>query len=125
LASRLNLFNTPSHHRVHHSTNPRYLDANYAGVLMIWDRMFGSFVPETAEDPCRYGLVHNLGTFNILKIAFHEWIAIARDVASARSIREVFGYLFAPPGWSPDGSRLTSEGIRARYAERLARRSSQ
>ena len=58
------LLNTPSHHRVHHASNPRYLDANYAGVFMIWDRLFGSFVPEQAEEPARYGIVKNLGTFN-------------------------------------------------------------
>jgi sterol desaturase/sphingolipid hydroxylase (fatty acid hydroxylase superfamily) len=61
------IFNTPSHHRVHHATNPRYLDANYAGVLIIWDRMFGTFVPELDEDMPRYGIVKNIGTFNPLK----------------------------------------------------------
>jgi sterol desaturase/sphingolipid hydroxylase (fatty acid hydroxylase superfamily) len=110
------LLNTPSHHRVHHATNPRYLDANYAGVFIIWDKMFGSFVPELAEEPCRFGLVRNLGTFNPLRVAFHEWIGIFKDVARARSVREVLGYIAGPPGWSPDGSRDTSDSIKAKWA---------
>ncbi|MEQ1929844.1 MAG: sterol desaturase family protein [Parvularculaceae bacterium] len=109
------VLNTPSHHRVHHATNPRYLDANYAGVLIVWDKMFGTFVPETDEERPRYGIVKNLGTFNPLLISFHEWIAIARDLRSARSLEEAFGYLFGPPGWSPDGSRLTSRMIKERW----------
>ncbi|MEO0400435.1 MAG: sterol desaturase family protein [Pseudomonadota bacterium] len=108
------VFNTPSHHRVHHATNPKYLDANYAGTLIIWDRLFGTFVPEDEEKP-RYGIVKNIGVFNPFVIAFHEWIAIARDVISAKSWREVSGYLFGPPGWSPDGSRLTSAMIKERW----------
>src|SRR5579859_3481211 len=73
------VFNTPSHHRVHHASNPRYLDSNYAGVFMIWDRMFGTFVPEAREEPARYGLVKNLTTFNPIRIATHEYVAIAKD----------------------------------------------
>ena len=109
------VLNTPSHHRVHHATNPRYLDANYAGVLIVWDRLFGSFSPELRADPPRYGLVKNIATYNPLQIAFHEWLAIARDLRSARSARECAGYLFGPPGWSPDGSRQTSKMIQARW----------
>ncbi|MES2034846.1 MAG: sterol desaturase family protein [Pseudomonadota bacterium] len=114
------VFNTPSHHRVHHARNARYLDANYAGILIIWDRLFGTFVPEDDAEPCRYGLVHNLGDFNILRVAFHEWVGIGKDLASARSPREVVGYLFGPPGWSPDGSRDTSATLKARWRAREA-----
>ncbi|MGA7540432.1 MAG: sterol desaturase family protein [Steroidobacteraceae bacterium] len=108
------LLNTPSHHRVHHSSNPRYLDANYAGVFMIWDRLFGSFVAERRDDPPRYGIVHNLGSFNPLRIALHEYYAIARDVLR----RDLTGlqrcaYFFGPPGWSHDGSRATTAQVRA------------
>ena len=110
------IFNTPSHHRVHHATNPRYLDANYAGTLIIWDRMFGTFIPESDDEKPRYGIIKNLGTFNPLVISFHEWIGIARDVWSAKSWRDRFGYLFGPPGWSPDGSRMTSAMIKERWA---------
>jgi sterol desaturase/sphingolipid hydroxylase (fatty acid hydroxylase superfamily) len=112
------LFNTPSHHRVHHATNPRYLDRNYAGVFMIWDRMFGTFQAELDEEPCRYGIVTNLGTFNPIKISMHEWFAIVRDVWSARSIREVIGYWLGPPGWSPDGSRDTSMSLKKKWQEK-------
>ena len=109
------VFNTPSHHRVHHATNPKYLDANYAGTLIIWDRMFGTFIPEDDAEKPRYGIVKNLGTFNPLIISFHEWIGMARDVLSAKSLSEVMGYLFGPPGWSPDGSRMTSAMIKERW----------
>jgi len=114
------VLNTPSHHRVHHATNPRYLDANYAGVLIVWDRLFGSFTPELAEEPVRYGLVKNISTYNPLRIACHEWLAIARDLRGARSARERLSYLFGPPGWSPDGSRQTSKMIRARWRAQQA-----
>jgi sterol desaturase/sphingolipid hydroxylase (fatty acid hydroxylase superfamily) len=110
------VFNTPSHHRVHHARNPRYLDRNYAGILIIWDRMFGSFQSELDEEAPRYGLVHNLGTFNVVRVVFHEWIAIAQDIA--RSPRHVLGWVFGPPGWSPDGSRDTSLTLKAQWAAR-------
>ena len=111
------VMNTPSHHRAHHATNPRYLDSNYAGVFIVWDRMFGTFVAEDAAEKPRYGIVKNLATFNPVKVAFHEFVGIAKDLASARSPREVAGYILAPPGWSPDGSRETSDSIKARWAE--------
>jgi sterol desaturase/sphingolipid hydroxylase (fatty acid hydroxylase superfamily) len=110
------VFNTPSHHRVHHARNPRYLDRNYAGILIVWDRLFGTFQPELDEEPCRYGLVKNLATFNLLRVAFHEWAAIAQDLA--RAPRHALGWLFGPPGWSPDGSRQTSAEIRAAWEQR-------
>jgi len=108
------VFNTPSHHRVHHARNPRYLDRNYAGILIVWDRLFGTFQPELDEEPCRYGVVKNLATFNLLRVAFHEWAAIGHDLV--RQPRHALGWLFGPPGWSPDGSRETSDQIRARWA---------
>ena len=114
------IFNTPSHHRVHLARNPRYLDRNYAGILIIWDRLLGTFEEESAEEPCRYGIVKNLGDFNIVRVAFHEWIGIGKDLISARSIREVIGYVFGPPGWSPDGSRETSSVIKARWRASVA-----
>ncbi|PCI61510.1 MAG: C-5 sterol desaturase [Kordiimonadales bacterium] len=112
------IFNTPSHHRVHHSNNPRYLDANYSGVFMAWDRMFGSFVPETDEEKCNYGLVTDLGTFNPLRVAFHEWVGIFKDIATAKTWRARVLFLIAPPGWTPDGSRMTSDMIRAAWIAR-------
>ncbi len=116
------IFNTPSHHRVHHARNPRYLDRNYAGILIIWDRMFGTFEPERDDEPCRYGVVKNLGDFNILRVAFHEWMAIGKDLASASSLKEAFMYVVGPPGWSPDGGRDTAKVLRARWEARLSSR---
>lgn len=115
------VMNTPSHHRVHHATNPRYLDCNYAGIFIIWDRLFGSFVAEDEGDPCRYGIVKNIGSFNPLRIAFHEWAAIGRDLAGARSWRERLIYLLGAPGRSFDGSRQTTEEIRAAWRARQGR----
>ncbi|PHP67966.1 C-5 sterol desaturase [Zhengella mangrovi] len=114
------VFNTPSHHRVHHATNPRYLDSNYAGTLIIWDRLFGTFVEEVPEDPPRYGIVKNLATWNPVKVAFHEWVAMARDALFTRglTLRQRLGYLFMPPGWSHDGSRQGSAEIKADYVRR-------
>jgi len=108
------VFNTPSHHRVHHARNAVYLDRNYAGILIVWDRLFGTFQAELDEEPCRYGLVKNLATFNLLRVAFHEWIAMAGDVV--RHPRHALGYVLGPPGWSHDGSRETSTMIKAAAA---------
>jgi sterol desaturase/sphingolipid hydroxylase (fatty acid hydroxylase superfamily) len=113
------IFNTPSHHRVHHATNPRYLDANYAGTLIIWDRMFGSFVEERTDDMPRYGLVSNIATFNPLRVAFHEWVAMLRDASQpGLGFGDRLSYLFMPPGWSHDGSRKTSADIKADHVAR-------
>jgi sterol desaturase/sphingolipid hydroxylase (fatty acid hydroxylase superfamily) len=93
------VFNTPSHHRVHHASQGSYLDRNFAGILIVWDRWFGSFEPE-GERPL-YGLTKNIDTHNPLRVAFHEYAAIARDLRSARSARAWLGYLFGHPGWRP------------------------
>ena len=108
------VMNTPSHHRVHHATNPLYLDRNYAGVFIIWDRMFGTFQPEIEGERIHYGIVKQLGTFNLLWVSFHEWIGIARDVWNA-PWGSKFGYVWRPPGWTHDGSRDTSDMIRERW----------
>jgi sterol desaturase/sphingolipid hydroxylase (fatty acid hydroxylase superfamily) len=107
------VFNTPSHHRVHHAINPRYLDRNYGGMLVIYDRLFGTLVVEDGREPCRYGLVKQINSYNPFRIAFNEWIEIVRDVRMARSWRDVIGFVFGPPGWSADGSRKTSAMLRA------------
>jgi sterol desaturase/sphingolipid hydroxylase (fatty acid hydroxylase superfamily) len=109
------VMNTPSHHRVHHAVNPRYLDRNYAGVFIVWDKLFGSFEPERDDDPPRYGIVRQLGSFNILWAAFHEWVGIARDLWRAPGWRNKLGYAVREPGWSHDGSRETSDTIRAAW----------
>lgn len=110
------VFNTPSHHRAHHGTNPQYLDSNYAGILIIWDKIFGTFVPEDKSQKPTYGLVQNVGTFNPLKVAFVEMWAAIKDVCQPNiSILDRLKYLFAPPGWSHDGSRQSSESIKVEY----------
>ncbi len=117
------VMNTPSHHRVHHATNPRYLDRNYAGVFIIWDRMFGTFTQEVKDEPIRYGIVKQLGTFNLLWSVFHEWVGIAQDVWTA-PWRHKLGYIWRQPGWTHDGSRETSDTIRERWQEEQAWKSS-
>jgi sterol desaturase/sphingolipid hydroxylase (fatty acid hydroxylase superfamily) len=94
------VFNTPSHHRVHHGSNDIYLDRNYGGVMIVWDRMFGTFQGE--DEPVRYGLTKNLRTFSPPKVAFHEWQAVWADVRGARDWRERIGYAFGGPAWTPD-----------------------
>ena len=94
------VFNTPSHHRVHHGSNDIYLDKNYGGILIIWDRLFGSFQGE--EDRVVYGLTKNIDTHHPVRVAFHEWRAIARDVRSAERWRHRLGYMFRGPGWKPE-----------------------
>jgi hypothetical protein len=107
--------NTPAHHRVHHAVNPRYLDRNYAGVFIVWDKMFGSFEPERDEDPPLYGTVKPLGSYNLFWAAFHEWVEMARDAWRAPKLKTKIAYLVREPGWSHDGSRETSDMIRARW----------
>ena len=92
-------FNTPSHHRVHHASNLRYLDRNHAGTLIIWDRLFGTFEPENEAEPLIYGLTKNIDTYNPFRIAFHEWMEMAHDVRSARNWNERWHYIFGRPGW--------------------------
>lgn len=93
------VFNTPSHHRVHHGSNERYLDKNYGGVLIIWDRLLGTFAPETER--AVYGLTKNIDTYNPLRVATHEYVAIWRDIRGARGWRQLLGYVFSGPGWTP------------------------
>lgn len=110
------VLNTPSHHRVHHSSELKYLDKNHAGVLIIWDRLFGTFQEEEARPT--YGLTKNLSTYNPFRVAFHEWADIVRDVRRAGSLRNAFWYVFGPPGWSHDGSRKTTKQLREEAARR-------
>jgi sterol desaturase/sphingolipid hydroxylase (fatty acid hydroxylase superfamily) len=92
------VLNTPSHHRVHHAANGRYLDRNHAGIFIIWDRLFGAFEPEDMADKPVYGLTKNINSYNPLRIAFHEWIDIGRDLRTAPTLREKFACVFGRPG---------------------------
>ncbi len=93
------VFNTPSHHRVHHGANEQYLDKNYGGILIVWDRLFGTFAGE--DERVVYGLTTNIHTFNPVRVAFHEYTAIWRDLRASARWSERLGYLFAGPGWRP------------------------
>ena len=107
------IFNTPSHHRVHHGTNPRYLDSNFAGIFITWDKLFGTFVPEQTDEKIAYGIIKPVGTFNPVKIAFIELINIFKDVAApGLKLGQRLGYIFAPPGYSHDGSRKGSKALK-------------
>lgn len=108
------IFNTPSHHRVHHAVNVRYLDKNHAGIFILWDRLFGTFQEERHDDAPIYGITKNLNSFELLHVAFHEWAAIARDVRRAPGLWNKLRYVFAPPGFSHDGSTLTAKQMQAR-----------
>ena len=106
------IFNTPSHHRVHHGSNPLYLDRNHAGILIIWDRMFGTFQPEIKEEKVIYGLTTNIKTYNLLRIAFQEWGNMFSDAFRAKtSFVNRLKYLIKPPGWKHDGTGILSEDM--------------
>ena len=100
------IFNTPSHHRVHHGTNLKYLDRNHAGVLIIWDRLFSTFTNEQ-ERPI-YGLTKNIGSFNPVVVAFQTWQQLFKKALTSGSVKNAVGYFIHPPGWSHDGSTQTT-----------------
>jgi sterol desaturase/sphingolipid hydroxylase (fatty acid hydroxylase superfamily) len=111
-------FNTPSHHRVHHASQARYLDRNHAGMLIIWDRMFGTFSEEQDFDKPRYGLTKNIESYNPLFVAGHEYSAIWRDVKRADKFSDKLKYIFFPPGWSHDGPDQRARTIRNELKQR-------
>lgn len=108
------VLNTPSAHRVHHASNLDYLDANYGGVLIVFDRLFGTYRAERDDLPCVYGLVKPVTSYNPLVVEFAPWAALFKDVAGARTVGEALGYLWRPPGWRPDERSQTTEDMRAR-----------
>lgn len=101
--------NTPSHHRVHHGVNPQYLDKNHGGVLIIWDKIFGTFEPE--QEKVVYGMTKNIQTHNPFFIAIAEFQNIAKDLKKTTSFTNKLKYLFFPPGWSHDGSSKTTKEL--------------
>jgi hypothetical protein len=101
-----------SHYRVHHAANPAYLDANYGGASSLSGiGLFGTFIEQRADLPCRYGLVRPLRSNNPFAINAHEWAALARDLWQAKSC-ERWHYLFGPPGWQPNGQERTTQDRR-------------
>ena len=111
------VLNTPSAHRVHHAANLEYLDANYGGVLIVFDRLFGTYRAERDDVPCRYGLVEPMTGYNPLRIELAQWGKLGRDLLGARSVRAAAGFLTMPPGWNPHGPGSTTAELRARAAE--------
>src|SRR6201990_2780466 len=103
------IFNTPSHHRVHHGMDQMYLDKNYGGIFIIWDRLFGSF--KRAFFRPHYGLEKQVDTFNIWNLQVREYVAIARDWRSASRLRDRLGYVFGPPGWVPRAAGQTDGAV--------------
>jgi alkylglycerol monooxygenase len=89
---------TPSHHRVHHASNPEYLDKNYGQTFIFWDRLFGTFKEEEARPV--YGLTKPLKTYNPIKISCHEWVALYKDVRRASGWKQAFKLIYKPPGWN-------------------------
>lgn len=110
------IFNTPSHHRVHHASNVRYLDRNHGGVLIIWDRLFGTFSAERDDEPVVYGLTTNLNSDNPLWVAVHEYVSIWRDLRRADNWRDRWRYLLLAPGWSHDGQDKRANVLRKNLA---------
>lgn len=111
------VMNTPSHHRVHHAKNIIYLDRNHAGILIIWDRLFGTFMEEDPNEPVVYGITTNINTYNPLKIASHEFINLGKDIYKAPTFSDKLKYLLLPPGWSHDGSTMTADEMRVDWEQ--------
>ncbi|HXB38889.1 MAG TPA: sterol desaturase family protein [Bacteroidia bacterium] len=108
---------TPSHHRVHHASNALYLDKNMGMVFIIWDKLFGTFVPEQENEKVRYGLTENISSHNPANVVFHEWRNIFKDVGKSPKFKHKFMYVFGPPGWSHDGSKKTSRQLREEWLQ--------
>lgn len=110
----LELFlNTPSAHRVHHASNERYLDVNFGGVLIVFDRLFGTYVAEAKEEPCVYGVVHPVRTHDLLALEFREWRLLWNDVRHATSIGQAIQFILRPPGWVPGAAKADAPAIAA------------
>lgn len=110
---------TPSHHRVHHASNIRYLDKNMGMVFIFWDKLFGTFEEENPAETVKYGLTENINTYHPVKMVFHEWQSIISDVKKPASLKARFMYVFGPPGWSHDGSKKTSKQLREELKPRI------
>jgi sterol desaturase/sphingolipid hydroxylase (fatty acid hydroxylase superfamily) len=110
------IFNTPSHHRVHHGSDVPYLDKNHGGILIIWDRIFGTFQPELTKP--NYGLTKNIKSFNPFFVAFKTWGELIKQARNSNSWKQGLQYFIQPPGWSHNGSSKTVRQIRKEMAEK-------
>jgi sterol desaturase/sphingolipid hydroxylase (fatty acid hydroxylase superfamily) len=113
------IFNTPSHHRVHHACNPEYNHANYGGILIIYDRLFGTFVEERDDVKAQYGLRKPILSYNPIAINFYEWRALVRDLWRARSWHERFMLTFGRPGWEATREENQSKSLRSPSVGRI------
>ncbi len=111
------LFVTPSHHRVHHASNVRYLDKNMGMVLIIWDRLFGTFQEEIAEEEIHYGLTKQPDDSKFSHLVFHEFIAMKEDLRKAPGFWDKIKYILYPPGWSHDGSSKVARELQKELRE--------
>jgi sterol desaturase/sphingolipid hydroxylase (fatty acid hydroxylase superfamily) len=118
------ILNTPSNHRVHHAINPEYIGRNLGGILIVFDRLFGTYADERGDVPCRYGLPHQVGSNNPVWIVLHEWIAMVRDLRRSHGFEEVCGYLLGRPGWRPKRLATHLEELTSRNAHRERERDS-
>ncbi len=109
------IFVTPSHHRVHHASNIPYLDKNMGMVLILWDRLFGTFYEESLKEPVKYGLTHNLQDNGAINTIFHEFKALRADIKKAPGVKNKLLYIFNPPGWSHDGSTQTARALQREW----------
>lgn len=120
---------TPSHHRVHHASNVEYLDKNMGMILIIWDKLFGTFQAEIDDLPIKFGLYEKKVTNNPADVIFHEWVSIYKDVKNAKGLKNKWLYVMKPPGWSHDGSSMTSKQLRNQFkhapSPQLKRRSTE
>lgn len=112
------IFSTPSAHRVHHASNTIYLDRNHGGILIIWDRLFGTYQEELDSEPVKYGITKNIDSYNPLIIATHEYGNVSNDLKKAPTFIDKLKYLIMPPGWSHDGSTLTANQLRQQLANK-------
>lgn len=112
------IFVTPSHHRVHHASNIPYLDKNMGMMLIIWDRLFGTFREENLPEPIKYGLTHQPEDTGLANTLFHEWKAMMRDVKRAPGLKNKFLYIIKSPGWSHDGRTQTAKTLQREYEDR-------
>ena len=111
------IFNTPSHHRVHHASNVRYLDCNHAGVFIIWDKIFGTFSPEVSVEKVKYGLTQNLTSHNLVHVATHEYRSLWQDISRAHSWKDKLRYIFLAPGWNHNGPDKRAKVLRKKLKE--------
>ncbi len=102
------VLNTPSHHRVHHGSDALYLDRNYGGILIVWDRLFGTYQDELARP--HYGLTKPVSTYNPVRLQYFEYAALIGDIRRARGWRQQLGYAFGPPGWEPPAAAARTAG---------------